>query len=224
MKHEWRKHEKELYVPKNKPALIVIPKLKYFTIIGNGNPNGEAFSSAVAALYAMSYGIKMAPKKGIIPKGYFEYAIYPLEGIWTLNEKGIQDQIDNGIFDKEDLIFKIMIRQPDFVTKEFALETIQRIANSKSDLSIDKIKYEEIEEGLCLQMLHIGSYENEPLSFQILNQYCQEHKLERASPNHKEIYLTDARRSSPESNKTVLRILVQKNNEMKHKSVYDVLL
>lgn len=209
MKHEWRKAEKELYLPKTIPTLVEVPKLNYFTIEGAGNPNGPAFSEVVGALYAMSYGVKMAPKKGIIPEGYYEYTIYPLEGFWSLNEVGIAQFKSENRFDKKDLIFKLMIRQPDFVTAEFAKETIERVSQSKPNSYNEKICFEAIDEGLCLQLVHVGSYDTEPESFQKMADYCQENQLVRRSPNHKEIYLSDPRKSIPEKNKTVLRYGVQ---------------
>ena len=212
MKYEWRKSEKEIYLPKNQATIIEIPEFKYFTIIGQGDPNSEMFSEAVNSLYGMAYGIKMAPKKGIIPKGYFDYTVYPLEGFWTLNKNGAKQLEEDGTFNKKDLIFKIMIRQPDFVTKEFALETIERISITKPNLYNTKIQFECLNEGLCVQILHIGSYDNENESFQKMNEYCKDQKLERLTLEHKEIYISDPRKSAPEKNKTVLRYAVKKIN------------
>ena len=87
-KHEWRKKEKDLYLPKNKPEALSIPKLGFFVIEGQGNPNSESFGEYIAALYAPSYAVRMSPKKGMAPEGYFEYTVYPLEGVWDLTEKG----------------------------------------------------------------------------------------------------------------------------------------
>ena len=88
MKHEWRKKEKNLYVPKQRPELITVPELKFFMIKGTGNPNSEEFSERIEVLYSLAYSVKMMPKKGYNPEGYFEYTVYPLEGIWDLTEKG----------------------------------------------------------------------------------------------------------------------------------------
>src|SRR5690554_5569200 len=110
MKHEWRKHEKELYMPKAKPELVTVPKQKFLMIDGQGNPNSEEFAERVGVLYSLSYAIRMMPKQGYTPEGYFEYTVYPLEGIWDLTEKG--RKLDT--LDKEELVYTIMIRQPDF--------------------------------------------------------------------------------------------------------------
>ncbi len=114
MKHEWRKHEKELYMPKAKPTLVTIPKQAFITIKGKGNPNQADFSDRIRVLYSIAYAIKMMPKKGYTPVGYTEYTVYPLEGVWDLTEEGRQSQVLN----KDELLYTIMIRQPEFVTTE----------------------------------------------------------------------------------------------------------
>ena len=88
MKYEWKKDEKELYAPKELPTLITVPKYKYFTINGHGNPNSEEFSEKIGVLYSLAYAVRMMPKNGYTPEGYFEYTVYPLEGVWDLSEKG----------------------------------------------------------------------------------------------------------------------------------------
>ncbi|GGI65142.1 GyrI-like domain-containing protein [Enterococcus alcedinis] len=209
MKYEWRKKEKELYLPKQQPVQIAIPPQKFLTLVGAGNPNSEAFSEVVGALYSVAYGIRMAPKKGIVPNGYYEYTVYPLEGIWSLNEQGIQQYQANGQFDKEHLTFKLMIRQPDFVRADFVQETIERVAKSKPNPHLAVIEFETIEEGLVVQALHLGSYDTEAETFQKMTDFCEANDLERLSPTHKEIYLSDPRKVAPEKNKTVLRIAVR---------------
>lgn len=107
MKHEWRKHEKELYVPREKPTLVSVPEQKFFMIRGKGNPNSDEFSGKIEVLYSLSYAIRMMPKQGYTPEGYFEYTVYPLEGLWDLTEEG--RTLDT--LDKEELLYTIMIRQ-----------------------------------------------------------------------------------------------------------------
>jgi hypothetical protein len=204
MKHEWKKQEKAIYLPKNKPEVITVPSFNFFTMDGKGNPNNEAFSEAIGVLYSLSYAIKMMPKKGIIPNGYFEYSIYPLEGIWDLSDEAKK----NNIFDKNELVYKIMIRQPDFVTKELAEQTIEIIKNKKPHQLLETVKFEAIEDGRSVQMLHAGSYDNEPESFKHMDEFCVANGLERAKLTHREIYITDARKTAPEKLKTVLRYSV----------------
>lgn len=204
MKYEWRKAEKEIYLPKQKPVQVEVPKYKYYTITGKGNPNEEAFSERVGALYAASYGIKMMPKKGTTPEGYFPYTVFPLEGIWSLEEAPI-----NQIINKDDLVYKIMIRQPDFITEELAIQNLESIKISKPNPYLNDVVFEELTDGLCVQMLHVGPYDNEPETFSIMNAFMENQELERRTYAHKEVYLSDPRRSNPETMKTALRYFVK---------------
>lgn len=210
MKHEWRKKEKELYLPKSIPTLINIPQLKYLTITGEGNPNGEDFKKATEALYALSYAIKMSPKKDIIINGYFEYTVYPLEGVWSLSEEGKKlyntEEIKNL---KDYFTYKLMIRQPNFVSTEVFSKFIEPTHKKKKNDSILKVKLEEITEGPCIQYMHIGSYDSEVESFQLMEDYAKENNLTRLSKKHREIYLSDPRKVSEEKLKTVLRFKVK---------------
>ena len=137
MKYEWRKQEKEIYLPKGKPEQIFIKKFRYLTLEGSGNPNERLFSELTGALFSLSYTLKMLPKKGITPNGYFDYAVYPLEGIWDLNISGASEEVK---LDKNKFVYKIMIRQPDFINKE-VIETAAEILKKKKPTGhIDKIK------------------------------------------------------------------------------------
>jgi hypothetical protein len=207
MKHEWKKHEKEIYLPGNKPQLIILPPLKYFRLNGQGNPNDNFFSKYIQTLYTLSYAVKMSPKKGKTPLGYFDYTVYPLEGIWDLTEEAKKSY--QGRFNKEDLVFNLMIRQPDFVTKEFANEIAEQNRKKISAELFEKIKFDSIEDGKCIQMIHIGSYDNEPETFKLMEDFCEKNNLERISKKHREIYLSDARKVSPDKLKTVLRFQVK---------------
>ena len=205
LKFEWRKQLKDLYLPGKKPTTIDVPAMKYFTIEGKGNPNGEGFKESVEPLYALSYAIRMMPKKGITPEGYFEYTVFPLEGIWDLDEEG--RKLD--YLDKDHLVYQLMIRQPDFVTEELFQYAVDTVKQKKPALQLDKVKFETIEEGLCVQAMHIGSYDTEPETFALMEQYCSQNNLERIEKIHKEIYISDARKTAPEKLKTVLRFKVK---------------
>lgn len=209
MKHEWRKSEREIYLPKNQPMKIELPAMKYFTLQGAGNPNSDNFSTAVSALYAVSYGVKMALKKGLSPESYLDYAVYPLEGFWSLNKTGIEQYKEAGTFRKDDLVFKIMIRQPDFVDRDFALKIIENVTKRKPNIYYPKISFEKIEEGLCVQAMHMGTYDSESKTLLSMKNFCQEHNLQRLSPYHKEIYLSDPRKVRLDQNKTTLRFSVK---------------
>lgn len=207
MKHEWRKKEKELYLPKIKPEVIDIPEFNFLTISGEGNPNSEFFSEYIGALYAVSYPIKMTLKKRPKPDGYSDYTVYPLEGVWDINEEA--KKTFNGTINKDDLVFKLMIRQPDFVTEDFALEMIESAMRKKPNELIKEVKFERITEGKCVQMMHIGSYDNEPESFEIMEAFAETENLNRISKMHREIYLSDFRKVNEEKLKTVLRFQVK---------------
>jgi len=209
MKHEWKKSEKQFYLPKNKPELISIPGFKFFTIEGAGNPNNAFFAEYIGVLYSLAYGVKMSPKKGFGPKGYFEYTVYPLEGVWDLTDEAKKSY--NGTFDKNDLIFKLMIRQPDFVDDHFAMQIIELTKKNKPHDLLTQVKFEEITEGDCIQMLHTGSYDSEPASFETMELFAAKENYQRKSKTHREIYLSDARKVSPDKLKTVLRFNVEKN-------------
>jgi hypothetical protein len=208
MKHEWKKAEKGIYLPKTKPELIDLPSFKYYTIEGAGNPNDDFFGAYIQVLYALSYAIKMSPKKKAEPAGYFDYTVYPLEGIWDLSPEGIKNY--NGKINKEHLVFKLMIRQPDFVDNQYALHMLATIQKEKPNNLFEKVKFEEISDGLCVQMLHIGSYDSEPESFRQMQDFATRQNYARKYMWHREIYLSDARKVAPENLKTVLRFVVEK--------------
>ena len=205
MKHEWKKHEKNIYLPKEKPELVTIPNYKFFTLKGEGNPNNPEFAEAITVLYSLSYGVKMFPKKGITPPGYFEYTVYPLEGIWDLSDKAKE----KGIFDKNELVYKIMMRQPDFVTDQLVAEVMENVKKKKPHPLLNEVTFEAIEDGLSVQMLHVGSFDDEPRSFALMKSFCEETNLTRDDLRHREIYISDARKTAPEKLKTVLRFSVK---------------
>ncbi|NNE25397.1 MAG: hypothetical protein HKN09_01015 [Saprospiraceae bacterium] len=207
MKHEWKKKDKNLYLPPTRPVFIDVPELQFITIKGEGNPGGDLFAEHVASLYAMAYGIKMSPKKGIELAGYIDYTVYPLEGIWDLNDEAKLTY--EGSFNKDDLIYTLMIRQPHFVTQDYFSTIQQMVMVKKKELPISDITFEKIKDGPSIQMLHIGSYDTEPESFEKMEAFTKSEGLKRISKTHREIYLSDARRVSPEKLKTVLRFKVE---------------
>lgn len=211
MKYEWRKKEKEIYIPKNKPQLVEIPEFKYLTIKGQGNPNSEGFSEAIGVLYSLTYAIRMMPKKGITPEGYFEYTVYPLEGTWDLTEKG-RAQMVNGL-NKEELVYTLMIRQPDFVTDEVISKAFEIVKAKKPHDLLDKVKFETVKEGLSVQMLHVGSYDDEPRTFSEMQDFIDSNNLKLKTKVHKEIYLSDFRKTESSKLKTVLRYSVEKEDD-----------
>jgi hypothetical protein len=203
MKHDWKKIDKLFYLPKDKPETIVVPAFNFYSIEGRGNPNDAFFAEYIGVLYSLSYAIKMSPKQGFAPKEYFEYTVFPLEGVWDIDEHAKNNF--NGTIDKNSLVFKLMIRQPDFVTIDFANEAIERTKRKKPHDLLGSIKFETFEEGLCIQMLHTGSYDSEPESFRKMQEFAHAKNLKRISHRHREIYLSDARKVAAEKLRTVLR-------------------
>lgn len=208
MKHEWRKKEKEIYFPKNKPEVINVPEFKFLTIEGEGSPANESFSDHIGALYAVAYAIKMTLKKETDPpKGYLDFTVYPLEGIWSLNEEAIKKF--DGTINKEDFVFKLMIRQPDFVNRNFFKKMLAVAKKKKPNVFLEKVKFEKIKEGKCIQMMHLGSFDNEPATFKIMEDFAKENNWTRLAKDHREIYLSDFRKVAEEKLKTVLRFKIK---------------
>jgi len=181
--------------------------LFFFSIEGEGNPNNDSFAEYIGVLYSLSYAVKMSPKKGMEPKGYFDYAVYPLEGVWDITKEAKKNF--SGKIDKNDLVFNLMIRQADFVDEEYALMIVEQVKKSKPHELLDQVKFENISEGDCVQMLHLGSYDSEPASFQKMEDFAVKENLNRISKVHREIYLSDARKVEPAKLKTVLRFRVE---------------
>jgi len=204
MKYEWRKNEKALYLPKGEPEIIDVPSMKFLMLNGRGNPNSEAFSDAVGVLYSLAYAIKMMPKSGETPEGYFEYTVFPLEGVWDLDVSGRE----SAVLDKDKLVYTIMIRQPDFVTEEIFDRAMEITKKKKFHPLLRSVYFGTLEEGLCVQMMHTGSYDNEPASFELIGKFCEEKGLKRKEKIHREIYVSDIRKTEPSKLKTVLRVKV----------------
>lgn len=204
-KLDYKKEYKDLYLPKASPSLIDMPKMKFILVEGKGNPNTEngEYQKAMELLYGLSFTIKMSKMGNNRIDGYFEYVVPPLEGFWW-------NHMETG--DKEDFQWISMIRQPEFVTPE-VFEWAKNELKKKKDLAIEKAKFEEIQEGLCVQMMHIGSYDEEPATIAQMEQFIQENGLKNdigTTRKHHEIYLSDPRKTKVENLKTVIRIPVRK--------------
>lgn len=205
MKHEWNKQEKNLYGAKQTPSLITVPIQNYIMISGKGNPNDEDFSDRVGALYALAYAIKMKYKASapntLDEKGVHDFTVYPLEGVWK-QKKDVE-------LIKENLEYTIMIRQPDFVTdsmKHAALETVKK---KKPNPLYEEIRFDMMQDGECIEFLHIGAFDDEPASFEKMEQFAKKNGLKRIKNCHREIYLNNANRVEKCKLKTILRFSVQ---------------
>lgn len=204
MKHEWRKKEKTIYFPKNKPELINIPEYQFITLKGEGNPNSSFFSECIGVLYSISYAIKMNLKKvEKPPENYNDWTVYPLEGIWDINEEAKQNF--NGQINKDDFVFNLMIRQPSFVSIDFFNEMLEFTKNKKPHYLLDRVKFEKITDEKCIQIMHVGSYDNESASFTKMESFANSQNLVRKSKVHREVYLSDFRKVPEEKLKTILR-------------------
>ena len=202
MKYEWKKQEKEIYGVSTTPCMIDVPPQKYITISGVGNPNNEIFSEKVAALFSVAYKIKMIYKSSAGKNQEIsDYAVYPLEGIWS--KTSLKEELI-----KEELQYTIMIRQPDCVTKEMFDNALELVKKKKSNIYLADISFETIHDGKCVQVLHKGAYDDEPVSFEAMNRHCLEQGYERVGEKHREIYLNNANRTEKSKLKTILRYKV----------------
>lgn len=201
---DFKKVYKEFYMPQNKPEIVTILSMNYIAVRGQGNPNqqGGAYQQAVGVLYSIAYTIKMSDKSSHKIDGFFEYVVPPLEGFWW--QKNIHGIDYNN---KDSFNWISVIRLPDFVTQndfEWAVEEASR--KKKQDCSCAKLI--TIEEGLCVQILHIGPFDDEPATIAVMNQYLQENGYINDITEdrmHHEIYLSDARKVDPSKRKTVIR-------------------
>lgn len=211
MKHEWKKHEKVLYGAKDSPALVDIPAQNFIMIKGSGNPNDTDFSNRVSALYSLAYAIKMDYKatalKNIISNEIHDFTVYPLEGIWMKKDDNMQLDTTNELI-KDNLEYTIMIRQPDFITTEMVRAALERVKVKKPNPLYEEIFFDMIHDGKCVEILHIGSYDNEPVSFALMDKFVKENGLHRISDWHREIYLNNANRAKTDKLKTILRYRV----------------
>lgn len=210
VKHEWKKQEKEIYGVKMKPCVVDVPAQKYIIISGEGNPNDEIFSDKVAALFSLAYKIKMA-YKSLAEKSseITDYTVYPLEGIWSMAS-------ENESLVKEELQYRIMIRQPDFITGEMFDHTLAAVKVRKNIPYFTDISFETICDGRCVQVLHKGAFDDEPASFEVMDRYCMEHGYKRMGKEHREIYLNNANRTVKTNLKTILRYKVTDIENQQH--------
>lgn len=204
MAFDFKKEYREFYLPKNRPEIVTVPKANYIAVRGHGDPNepGGAYQKAIEVLYSVAYTLKMSYKTDHKIEGFFEYVVPPLEGFWW--QDGVNG-VDYG--DKSTFNWISVIRLPDFVTEadfRWAVDT----ATKKKKLDCPAAELLPIDEGLCVQILHIGSYDAEPETVAVLDRFLAENGyVNDFSPIrlHHEIYLSDARKTAPDKLKTVIR-------------------
>ena len=204
MAFDYKKEYKEFYLPRSKPEIVEVPPMNYIAVRGQGDPNEEngAYQQAIGILYAIAYTIKMSYKGDHQIEGFFEYVVPPLEGFWW--QEGV-DGIDYA--DKASFHWIAVIRLPDFVTKaDFDWAIAEASRKKKLDCSTAEML--TVYEGLCVQMMHLGSFDDEPASVALMDAYISEHGYVNDLTTdrlHHEIYLSDARKVAPDKWKTVLR-------------------
>ena len=209
MAFDFKKEYKAFYMPKNKPEIVDVPRANYIAVRGKGNPNevGGEYQQAVSILYAIAYTLKMSYKSDYKIEGFFEYVVPPLEGFWWQDNVVGVDYSDKSTFN-----WISVIRLPDFVTRDdfvWAVET----ASKKKKMDCSQAEYLTIDEGLCVQMMHIGPYDDEPASVAMMNVFLKENGYItdiNENRKHHEIYLSDPRKSAPEKIKTVIRQPIKK--------------
>jgi len=207
MQIDFKKMEKDLYQPKTTPSIIEVGDMIFIAVDGRGDPNTSAeYTAAIEALYGLSYAIKMGNKS------IMEYVVPPLEGFWN-----VADDFKGGgasITDKSKFVWTMLIRQPDFVTDEIFKTAIASVTRKKPNLDISKARLLKLNEGLCVQVMHIGSYDNEPATIVAMEQYAAENEYVidiNDTRRHHEIYLSDPRKAAPEKMKTVIRHPIRNN-------------
>ena len=209
MAFDFKKEYKEFYMPKTKPEIVSAPKANYLAVRGHGDPNEEGgdYQKAVGLLYAVAYTLKMSYKTDYRIEGFFDYVVPPLEGFWR--QEGI-DGVDYG--DKSKFCWISVIRLPDFITeKDFAWAV--GTAEKKKKLDCGSVEFLTVDEGLCVQIMHVGPYDDEPATVEIMDGYLAGNGYENDFSDtrlHHEIYLSDPRKAAPEKMKTVIRHPIRK--------------
>ena len=209
MPFDFKKACPEFYQAKTQPKIVTLPPVNYLAVRGKGDPNEEdgAYRQAIGLLYGLSYTIKMSKKSSFLIPGYFDYVVPPLEGLWQ--QSGIVG------FDpkhKENFSWISLIRLPDFVTKEVFFQAREE-AERKKKQDFSKVEYLSLEEGLCVQMLHLGTYDSEPETVAKMDAFLWEQGYENdfgSNRLHHEIYLSDPRKTAPEKRKTIIRHPIRK--------------
>ncbi|MCI8912403.1 MAG: transcriptional regulator [Clostridia bacterium] len=209
MAFDYKKEYKEFYMPANKPSIVTVPKMNYIVVRGKGNPNDESgeYKDSIGLLYAIAFTIKMSYRSSHRIDGYFEYVVPPLEGFWW--QEG-SDTIDYA--NKNGFNFISLIRLPDFVTKA-DFDWAVREATNKKKADFSKVEFLTYDEGVCVQCMHVGSYDDEPKTVALMHEYMavNGYALDISeSRYHHEIYLSDPRKCAVEKLKTVIRHPIRK--------------
>ena len=205
---DYRKEYRELYQPKTTPTVVDVGEMQFVAVEGRGNPNDEngEYQQAISVLYAVQYTIKMSKMGSRAPAGYFDYVVPPLEGFWWLD-----NDEEFSVENKSKYRWLSVIRLPEFVDEKVFQWACQE-ATKKKKIDTQKAQYLKIKEGLCVQCLHIGPYDDEPKTLKLMHDFINENGWQsdlNEIRRHHEIYLSDPRKTETSKLKTVLRIPVK---------------
>ena len=210
-KLDYKKAYKDLYQPSTKPSIIDVTEMVFIAVDGKGDPNTcSEYKEAMEILYGLSFSIKMSKMNGKQPVGYFDYVVPPLEGLWYVNDEMFDGM---NITDKDRFCWTSMIRQPEFVTSEVFEAAKAVLQKKKPQLDLSKARLVKFTEGLCVQIMHKGCYDDEPASIEKMRVFLSENGYAEdfsESRFHHEIYLSDPRRCAPEKLRTVIRHPIRK--------------
>ncbi|MCR5322787.1 MAG: GyrI-like domain-containing protein [Lachnospiraceae bacterium] len=230
MAFDFKKEYKEFYMPKNKPCIVTVPSMNYIAVRGTGDPNREdgEYKKSIGLLYGIAFTIKMSKKGDHRIEGYFDYVVPPLEGFWWQGERhpaddtlrtgqvGRREGVDGIDYaHKEDFHWISVIRLPDFVSEEDLKWAVNEAAKKKST-DFSKVEFLTVDEGLCVQCMHTGSYDDEPATVAMMHEFIERQGYEPDITDkrlHHEIYLSDARKVAPEKVKTVIRHPIKAKEE-----------
>lgn len=209
MAFDFKKEYKMFYKPKNKPEIVEVPKAHYIAVRGKADPNetGGAYQQAIQLLYSVAYTLKMSYKTDYHMEGFFEYVVPPLEGLWWQDRGG-----DINYKDKSAFHWISLIRLPDFVTPK-DLDWAIATASKKKKLDCSPVEWLTLDEGLCVQIMHQGPFDDEPKTIALMQEFLTENGYVTDLTDerrHHEIYLSDARRVAPDKWKTVIRLPIKK--------------
>ncbi len=209
MAFDYKKEQKEIYQPKAKPSIVTVPKMNYLAVRGKGNPNEEGgeYQKAIQTLFPVAYALRMSYKTDYKIEGFFEYVVPPLEGFWWIENLAGMDYNR-----KDDLEWISVLRLPDFVTEKDFQWAINQVT-TKKNIDCSGVEFFTYDEGLCVQMMHIGHFDNETETLELMQKFIEEEGYVEdfeGGRMHHEVYITDIRKSAPEKWKTVVRHPIKK--------------
>lgn len=210
MPFDFKKEFKEFYKPSTKPAIVTIPKMNFIAVKGKGDPNEEngEYKNSISLIYTIAYTLRMSYKTDYKIDGYFKYVVPPLEGLWW--QKDLKGSFDYN--NKKDMEFISIMRLPDFITEDDFNWAVDE-ATKKKKMDFSKVKFLPYEEGECVQVMHVGAYDDEPATIDLMDKYMEEKGYEldiSDTRHHHEIYLSDPRRCKESNLKTVIRHPIRK--------------